>query len=143
LIRHSVPSADLAVILDRALDLLLTELDRQKYAASSRPRAGQPGAADSRYIPAAVRRAVWARDDGRCAFKGTRGRCRETAFLEFHHVRPFAVGGQPTVDNIELRCRAHNQHEGRLFFGNCSTVRENASAYHVHCASARAHAHGG
>jgi hypothetical protein len=24
----------------------------------------------------------------------------------------------PTADNIQLRCRAHNQYEARLFFGD-------------------------
>ena len=48
---------------------------------------------------------------------GAEGRCRETSFLEFHHVEPFAVGGDATSDNIELRCRAHNTHEARVYFG--------------------------
>ena len=64
-----------------------------------------------------VRRQVWQRDGGRCAFVGTRGRCRETTFLEFHHVEPYSVGGDATADNIALRCRAHNTHEARLYFG--------------------------
>ena len=44
---------------------------------------------------------------------GTTSRCAETGFLEFHHVIPFAAGGTATVDNLELRCRAHNAHEAR------------------------------
>jgi hypothetical protein len=43
--------------------------------------------------------------------------CRERAFLEFHHVRPYAVGGEATVENIALRCRAHNKYEADLFYG--------------------------
>jgi hypothetical protein len=39
------------------------------------------------------------------------------SFLEFHHVEPYAVGGQATPENIELRCRAHNWYEAQLFFG--------------------------
>lgn len=50
-------------------------------------------------------------------FEGPRGRCAERDFLEFHHVRPFAEGGASTVDNIELRCRAHNAYEAGLYFG--------------------------
>ena len=71
----------------------------------------------SRHIPAAVRREVWTRDEGRCAFIGHHGRCTEIARLEFHHVMPHAVGGPATAENIALRCRAHNAHEARLFFG--------------------------
>jgi 5-methylcytosine-specific restriction endonuclease McrA len=37
--------------------------------------------------------------------------------LEFHHVVPFADGGKATVENIELRCRSHNQYEAERWFG--------------------------
>jgi 5-methylcytosine-specific restriction endonuclease McrA len=70
----------------------------------------------TRPIRAAVRRAVWKRDEGRCAFKGALMRCTETRNLEYHHVIPFAVGGETSVENIELRCRAHNTYEAREFF---------------------------
>jgi hypothetical protein len=72
----------------------------------------------SRRPPAAVKRAVWLRDLGRCAFVGTTGhRCNERRFVEFHHVDPYALGGEATVDGIQLRCRRHNDYEGRLYFG--------------------------
>lgn len=71
----------------------------------------------SRNIPAAVRREVWARDHGQCAFVGRQGRCEETGFLEFHHLLPYAAGGEPTVQNIELRCRPHNVYEAERYFG--------------------------
>jgi hypothetical protein len=48
---------------------------------------------------------------------GTHGRCKETAFLEFHHVEPFAAGGAATSRNVQLRCRPHNLYEAELFFG--------------------------
>jgi hypothetical protein len=66
--------------------------------------------------PPTAARAVWARDRGRCAFIGSQGRCRETGFLEFHHVEPFAAGGPADTDNLQLRCRAHNQHEADRYF---------------------------
>jgi hypothetical protein len=63
-------------------------------------------------------RAVWLRDGGQRAFVARRGRrCDGRAFLEFHHLRPFAAGGDATIDNIELRCRAHNAYEADLFYG--------------------------
>lgn len=66
----------------------------------------------SRYLPVAVRREVWRRDGARCAFRSNQGRrCEATARLEFHHRIPFARGGPSTPENIELRCRAHNQYE--------------------------------
>jgi hypothetical protein len=78
-------------------------------------------------LPAAVRREVWQRDGGRCAFIGAHGRCRERAFLEFHHV-PFAAGGRADVSNIQLRCRAHNLYEADLFFG-VNVVRESTARW--------------
>jgi hypothetical protein len=117
LLRHVVPNGDPAAILDRALTVLLAHLARTKLGETSRPRQSKPRGAHSRHIPAAVRRVVWKRDGGRCAFVGTHGRCCETGLLEFHHVVPFAVGGSAEVDKIELRCAAHNRHEAALYFG--------------------------
>ena len=71
----------------------------------------------SRHIPAAVRRAVWRRDEGRCAFVGRDGRCGAAGGLEFHHKVPFAEGGEATEANTELRCRTHNQWEASRWFG--------------------------
>ena len=47
--------------------------------ASPQPSPGE-STASGRHISATVRRAVWQRDEGRCAFVGRTGRCRETAF---------------------------------------------------------------
>ncbi|HEX7126283.1 MAG TPA: HNH endonuclease, partial [Thermodesulfobacteriota bacterium] len=103
---------------------------------TDRPRVGTPPRPGSRHIPAAVRRAVWARDGGRCAFVSRTGRrCTERGFLEFHHVRPYAAGGAATVENIELRCRAHNGYEAERMFGprGESQVREPGSVYATAC----------
>ena len=107
----------------RALTLLVEQLERAKYAATSRPRKGSGSKPGSRHLPASVRREVWKRDQGRCAFVGTRGRCAARGFLEFHHVEPYAAGGSAEASNIQLRCRAHNVYEADLFFG-ASLARE-------------------
>jgi hypothetical protein len=129
LMRHSIPSGDVAAIFDRALLLLLDHLEKSKVGVTGRPRRARPIGNGSRHIPASVRRQVWKRDDGRCAYVGSRGRCSETGFLEFHHVQPYAAGGRAVVDNIELRCRAHNAYEAVLFFGDASIVREVGSGW--------------
>jgi hypothetical protein len=117
LLRHTIPSGELATIFDRALALLLTDLEKSRCAATTRPGRARSAVHGSRHVPADVRREVWKRDDGRCAFVGANGRCTERGFLEYHHIVPYAEGGPTTTHNLELRCRAHNQYEADLFFG--------------------------
>jgi 5-methylcytosine-specific restriction endonuclease McrA len=178
LLRHQVPNGDPAVIVARALTLLVEQLERAKFAKRTErrptvkprkrlkhepvagsakrsivsPDPGTPEPAKStkrpepipraetresgghgreqqdrrpsqqvlpgrrpRGIPAHVRREVWERDQGRCAFVGTGGRCSETGMLEFHHRVPFADGGEATAANIEVRCTGHNRHEAEIW----------------------------
>jgi HNH endonuclease len=118
MLRHVRPASDEATVLERALSALLADLAKKKFAAADQPRPARGTAAGSRHLPAEVKRVVWLRDLGRCAFVGTTGRrCGERGFLEFHHVQPHAAGGQPTSSNIQLRCRRHNDYEARIFFG--------------------------
>lgn len=136
LLRHAVPSGDEAQILDRALTALLAQLAQRKLAATDQPRPGSSAAPGSRHVPAEIRRAVWARDQGRCAFVARSGRrCPEHALLEFHHVVPYSLGGEATTANIQLRCRSHNAYEARQYFASARAahgvqrVRERARAY--------------
>jgi len=118
LLRHAIPSGDLAEVIDRALTALLEDLARKKFAATKRPRASR-GTSPGSDISAKVRRAVWIRDRGACTFVSKSGRrCNERAFVEFHHADPYGVGGEATVGNIQLLCRAHNAYEGELFYGH-------------------------
>jgi 5-methylcytosine-specific restriction endonuclease McrA len=117
LLRHTLPAGDLSAIFDRALTLLLNDLSKIKFAASDRPQRGRVAQTRSRHIRAGIKREVWTRDGGRCAFQGEQGRCVETGFLEFHHVVPYADGGEASVNNVELRCRSHNQYEAERWFG--------------------------
>jgi 5-methylcytosine-specific restriction endonuclease McrA len=117
LLAHTVPSGDVAEVLDRALDALITQLERRRLAATDRPRARR-SAANGRRIPAEVIREVTRRDGGQCTFVSKTGRrCEERGHMEYDHVRPVARGGRSTVDNLRLRCRAHNQHEADRVFG--------------------------
>jgi hypothetical protein len=131
LLRQVVPNGDPAVIFDRALAVLLADLERGRLGATSKPRPSKAIKAGSRHISPAVRRGVWERDGGQCAFVGDRGRCPERGWLEFHHVVPFAAGGAATLENIELRCRAHNAYEATRYFGagGADMVRERAPAW--------------
>jgi hypothetical protein len=131
LLRHAIPDGDAAQIIERALTTLLDDLARKKLAATTRPRPVKGGAASTRHVPAHVKRTVWLRDGGRCAFvSGSGRRCPEEGHLEFHHVRPYGVGGETTLKNIQLRCRAHNDYEAERFYGrrfSPAAMREGAA----------------
>jgi hypothetical protein len=153
LVRRENPSGDVAVIFEQAVDLMLEKIERAKLGAKARrgPTAGagmvreayenrirfrtdDPGEGGekgsrppSRHVPNAVKRAVWYRDGAQCAFVSEGGRrCTERAFLELHHVQPYALGGPASVANIALRCRRHNAYEAAVVFGPraVSTNRE-------------------
>ena len=128
LLRHTNRSADEAAVIDRALTVLVEQLEKVKYGRTDRPRPAGPFDPGSRHVPAHLRRAVSGRDGDRCAFVGPEGRCTETAGLQYHHRIPFADGGPTTVDNLELRCPAHNSYEAERWFGPLF-VRETGGAW--------------
>ncbi len=119
LLGHALPSGDLAQVLDRALDVLIAKLEQRRFAASARTRPSRRlRAADTRYVPAEIRRMVWQRDGGQCTFVSGKGhRCETRKFLEFDHLDAFARGGQATPDRMRLLCRAHNQHAAERTYG--------------------------
>ena len=145
LMRHRNPSGDLEVIVEQALDLLLAKLEKERLGKVSRPRKAKAPATTerterteqteqteqseqtetapafddpSRYVPQEVRRAVFERDGERCTYVDARGRrCSCRGLLELDHVIPFARGGKPTLENLRVRCRAHNRWYAEQQFG--------------------------
>ncbi|MDQ7844879.1 MAG: HNH endonuclease signature motif containing protein [Armatimonadota bacterium] len=131
LLRHRIPDGDAGEVFRLALRALLKDLAQRRHSAAQRDTDGRRADGEppprqhttnasvrSRHIPAEVRRAAWARDQGQCAYVSPGGRrCEARGFLEFHHIVPYARGGTATLDNIQLRCRAHNGYEAELIFG--------------------------
>src|SRR6266568_3702703 len=141
LLRREIPDGDPGAILDRALTVLLEKVEQTKLGAATKPRpnpAIRPATdkirrpnGRSRHVPREVKRAVYKRDGGQCAFVSPTGRrCTERTFLEFHHVQPYALQGPATLANIALRCWRHNHHEAQLVFGppGPSVVREGCAS---------------
>jgi hypothetical protein len=130
LLRREIPDGDPAELFDRALTLLLEETARKKVGATSKPRpSGARSKQGSRHIPEEVKRTVWKRDRGQCAFVAKRGhRCTERSFLEFHHLEPYGMGGETVTRNISLRCRTHNVYEAELAFGADVVVARQSAA---------------
>jgi len=106
---HEAPTV--AHVFARALKSLRREVDKRRSAATDRPQRPRPQvSANPRHIANHVRREVWKRDEGQCAFHSTDGRrCTARGGLELDHIVPVARGGRSTVDNLRLLCWAHNQ----------------------------------
>jgi hypothetical protein len=118
MLSHSIPKSDTGEVMKRALKALVVDLARKKFAATARPRKEGRAPTDPGDVSAAVKREVWIRDRGRCAYVARDGRrCTERTFVQLHHVAARARGGPGTVENIELRCRGHNDYEAELVFG--------------------------
>ena len=71
---------------------------------------GVPGSR-SRYIPVAVKREVWRRDQGCCSYvdRHSGRRCGSRYRLEIDHIVPFALGGGAEPANLRVRCHAHHR----------------------------------
>jgi hypothetical protein len=68
-------------------------------------------------IPPAVRRLVMRRDKGRCVVPG----CKHTQFVDVHHLKPRAEGGDHDPDRLVVTCCAHRRaaHAGTLIIEGC------------------------
>jgi len=119
LLGHQVRGGDMTEVLRLVLKAAIPQLEKRKFAATTKPRrGGRRSSMNPRLIPAHVRRAVWERDGGQCTYVGENGhRCAATEPLEFDHVLEVARGGEATVEGIRLLCRAHNQHAAERTFG--------------------------
>lgn len=109
---------DLAVIIERGLDLLIADIKRTKFAQSARPQKKRRKSR-GRYVDAGTRREVTARDEMQCSFIALDGkRCESRAFLEFDHRRPVGRGGGSEAYNVRILCRAHNMLAAREVYGS-------------------------
>jgi len=126
LLSHKFPMGDLAALLREAVQCALEKHRQRRGAAELARKRKSPVAAKPakktvhgrQPIPAAVRREVWKRDEGRCTWRGPDGkRCGSTWKAELDHLRPAALGGSSTVENLRILCRAHNTLSAEHVFG--------------------------
>ena len=134
--RPQVPDGDLAALIEQAVTEKLERLEAQRFARTKAPRKGLREtslAPSSRHVPAAVRRAVYERDGGRCRYVDDTGRrCPERNRLEYHHLHPFGYGGDHNPQNIHLACPSHNAHLAEADYGRATMAR-----YRPHPSSGR------
>lgn len=58
----------------------------------------------TRIVPAAIRRALWARDKG-CRFPG----CMHRRYVDAHHIQHWSAGGETSLENLMLLCSQHHR----------------------------------
>jgi hypothetical protein len=121
------PGADLATLVEQAITGELARLEARRFGRTKAPRKTLAEADTSggpRAIPAPVRRAVYERAGGRCAFRDARGRrCEARSRLQFHHRHPYGHGGDRAPGNISLLCRSHNQYLAEIDYGQTAIAR--------------------
>jgi 5-methylcytosine-specific restriction endonuclease McrA len=136
LLAHKIPDGDLGAVLREAVRCALEKHGKRKGAVEPsrkrkppHPRKKGDSSVKQRQpvrepIPAAVRRAVWSRDGGRCAWRSEDGHlCGSTWKVEVDHVEPVALGGRSTLDNLRLTCFTHNQLHAERTFGRAYMER--------------------
>jgi hypothetical protein len=115
---HAQPGATAEKVLEAELDLLLAQQAKRR-AEVNKPHQNPRPARNPGHVPAAVKRAVWARDEGRCQWRlDSGGICGSTLRLEIDHVPPLARGGASTVEGCILLCAFHNQLAARQVYGD-------------------------
>ena len=136
-----MPDADLAGIVEAAVTEKLERLEARRFAKTKTPRKAlteTDTAPASRYIPAAVRRAVYERDGGRCRFVDERGRrCSACQRLEYHHRQPYGREGDHSPENIDLLCRTHNTYLAERDYGTAKMAHYRRTRDSVSEAAAR------
>jgi hypothetical protein len=130
LFRHRVPDGDLATIIEKAVDLLIEDVKKERFATGrkARPDSSQDGEKpSSRHIPDAVKRAVLNATvvAARSPTSDLEG-ARKPGELEFDHVDGFARTHTHELDRIRLLCRAHNQHAAEQIYGRAFMERVRA-----------------
>ena len=129
LMRHKNPKGDLSVLMERALDLLITELEKQRLGKTKTRRPSKAPRKKTRpgYVPRSVRREVFERDGEQCTFVDETGRrCESRTLLELDHRKARALGGSDDADNLTVRCRRHNGLSAERDFGRDHIERKKA-----------------
>jgi hypothetical protein len=115
---HAQPGASAEKVIEAALDLLPAQQAKRR-AEVSKPQQNPRPSRNPGHVPAAVKRAVWARDEGKCQWPlDSGGTCGSMLRLEIDHIRPLARGGKSTAANCRRACAFHNQLAARQVHGD-------------------------
>ena len=110
---QDLESKNVAASLEQALEAMAEGYLSKHDPLEKAKRARQlfPGRVNSnpRVIPAHLKHSVQKRDQAQCTHSKSGKRCQERRWLDIHHVKPLSKGGETTLGNLILLCKAHHQ----------------------------------
>lgn len=140
LLKHKHPRGKLEEILSETLDAFLEQKDPQRKSKKAKPRKTKKDSPSlsktqkslkpqKRHIPTHIKRTVYKRDGGQCSYRSSDGkRCCEKAGLEYDHIRPFALGGDHSINNVRLLCQNHNRWRAEMTFQTSTQKKKKLAA---------------
>jgi hypothetical protein len=111
LLAHQNFEGRMDILIEKLADMALKKLKPASSTAPGMKAIWPSPKTRSRHIPAQIRRQVLLRDRNGCTYKDpkTSRICGSRHGLQFDHRVPFSWGGEHSVDNLALRCGAHNR----------------------------------
>jgi len=109
LLAHSNPDISMGELTNWLCDIGIAALDKTTPAPArakgSDQKFGRP------LSKAAIRKAVWSRDNGSCQ------KCKSKYAVQIDHIKPKAMGGEDSLENLRLLCRKCNQRAAIEVYG--------------------------
>jgi HNH endonuclease len=118
LFAHSHPNMSTRDLIAYLTKKELKERDPAQQEVRSRKTSSAPNET-ARQFSKPVIRAIWKRDEGKCAWvhKESGRRCCSKFRNQVDHIVPWAMGGLSTLENGRLLCWQHNRIEAERWFG--------------------------
>jgi len=110
LMAHSHPGIETADLFEHLCDQFL-ESHKQQLFKEPKTAQSENVASQGRAIRVSIKRQVWRNADSQCE------KCGSTYALQIDHIRPAALGGNSSANNLRLLCRTCNQREAVNAFG--------------------------
>ncbi len=113
-------NASVEECLKEVLELYLSKKDPLKRAERAVENQGGtvsvalglglcPGKVVRRAVPSGIKNQIIVRDQMRCSFIGINGKvCGSDRHLQTHHLKPWRIGGDHSVENLQTLCGAHH-----------------------------------
>lgn len=128
LLSHVNPEMNYQQLLQYLTDKALAQLNPvNKLSRKATPAPQSKTTKDTRHISAALKTAIWKRDQGCCTFVSPENKkiCGSKFQIQIDHIKPFALGGATEFSNLRLLCSSHNRWRAQKTFGKSYWLMRN------------------